>query len=73
METGLAEAIIEDIICNRWEKTLSMMMYLARLTCLTKIKDTKDHARLSTKCSSLDSNICQKLRLKSKPFLEASY
>ena len=49
-------------------------MYSARLTRLTKIKDTKVHARLSIQYSWLDSYlIAKKLRLESKLFLKASY
>jgi len=36
-------------------------MYSARLTRLTKQKDTKDHARLSIKCSWLDLTFAKSL------------
>jgi hypothetical protein len=48
VEAILAEALIQHVICNRREETLSTGMYSARLTRRNgKIKDTKDHARLS--------------------------
>ena len=53
---------------------MSTRIYLARLTHLTKIKDTKDYTRLSIKGSWLDSHLfAKKLRLKGEPFLKASY
>jgi len=36
-------------------------MYSARLTLLVKHKDTKDHAKLSIKCSWLDSTFAKSL------------